>query len=104
METAFLQICIKAIFSEDLQNPSKGFDVSLPWIFGIDKNIIQIYNDKDIELLSKNLIDIVLEAFQCISQTERHYLVLKMTLSSLEGCFSFVTFFDPHLVIGTSQI
>ena len=66
METAFLQICIKAIFPEDVQNPSNGFDVSLPWIFDIDKNIIQIYNDKDIELFRQDLIDIALEASRCV--------------------------------------
>ena len=49
IEMAFLQICIKAIFPEDFQNLSNGFDV---WIFGIDKNIIQIYDGKDIKLLS----------------------------------------------------
>ena len=32
----------------------------------IDKNIVQIHNDKNIKLLGKNLIDISLEAYQYI--------------------------------------
>ena len=57
---ALFQICIKAIFSEDFQNPSNNFDVTFFLIFSIDKNIIQINNDKDIEFLSQNLINLVL--------------------------------------------
>ena len=62
METAFFQICIKAISPEDFQNPSNSFDVSFSWIFGIDKNIFQIYNDKNIGLLIQDLVNIALEA------------------------------------------
>ena len=39
-----------------------GYNVSLAWVFGIDKNIIQIYDDEDIEIFYQNLIDIALEA------------------------------------------
>ena len=104
MEMAFLQIFIKVIFPKDFQNPSNGFDMTLPWIFGIDKNIIQINNEKDIELLSQDFIDIALEASWHVGQTKRHYLILKMTVSSLKSRLLFVTFFDPHLVMGTNQI
>ena len=49
---ALLQICINAIFSENFQNPLNDINVTLFWIFDIDKNIIQINKNKDIKFLS----------------------------------------------------
>ena len=73
-------------------------------IFSINKDVIQIYDDKDIELFCQDLIDVILEADRSVGSSERYYLVLKMTISGLKSYFPLITFFDSHLVIGTSQI
>ena len=57
------QIYIKDIFPGNFQNPLNGFNVTFFWIFGMDKNIIQINNNKDIEFFGQNLNDIALDAF-----------------------------------------
>ena len=35
-------------------------------IINIDKDVVQIHNDKDIELLSKDLVDKSLETYWCV--------------------------------------
>ena len=40
--------------------------MTLAWILGIDKDIIQINNNKDIKLLSQDYINITLKARQSI--------------------------------------
>ena len=36
--------------------------MSLAWVFGVDKDVIQIYNDEDNKLFYQDLIDITLKA------------------------------------------
>ena len=62
MEPKLLQISKQAIFPQKVQYPSHGFYVYLAWIFIVDKDVIQIYNDKDIEFFYQNFIDVALEA------------------------------------------
>ena len=71
---------------------------------GIDENIIQIYNDKDIELFRKIFIDITLEYCQSISQSKKHYLIPKVTKSGLKSRFLLISFTNSYLVIGTSEV
>ena len=66
-EAALFQICINVIFFKDFQNRLNNFDVTFPSILGIEKNIIQINDDKIIEFFSQDLINIALKAFRCIS-------------------------------------
>ena len=51
---------------QNIQHPLNGFDVTLVWIFDIDKDVIQINNDKEIELLGQDFINVTLEARWCI--------------------------------------
>ena len=44
-----------------VQNPAYGLNMRLPKVFDINQNIIQIYNNKDIELFSQYLINVSLE-------------------------------------------
>ncbi len=69
------------------------------FILNINKDVIQIYNNKDIELLYQDLIGISLDYNRCISQSKRYYLVLEMTIAGFESCFSFIPFLNPHLMI-----
>ncbi len=76
----------------------------LSWILSIDQDIVQVHYNKDIELFSKNLVDIALTIGGCIEKAERHYLVLKVAVSGAKGRLPFVTFLNLHSMIGTSQI
>lgn len=74
------------------------------FVIGIDGDIIQIHNDKDIKFFSKNLIDISLGSRQCIYQSEKHYLILNMAILSLESRLSFIFFANSHLIVYIDKI
>lgn len=78
--------------------------MTLGQIFNIDKNVIQVDNNKNIKLLSQNLINIALEASQSIKETKKHDLILEIAISHLKDRLSFVTFFDLYLIIDATKI
>ena len=66
MKLTLFQIGKQAIFFQKVQYSLHGFHVTLSLIFSIDKDVIQIYNDKNIKLFCQDLIDITLEASRSI--------------------------------------
>ena len=70
----------------------------------IDKDVIQVYYHKNVELFCQNLIDINLKYGWYVSQSKRHNLVLKVAIVGLESCLPFVFFSNSHLMVGISQI
>lgn len=70
----------------------------------IDKNVIKIYNKKNIKLLLQDLIAVALKYNGYISQAKKHYLVLEVTITGSEGCLSFITFLDHYPMVGISYI
>ena len=79
-------------------------NIAFFFIFSINKNIIQIYNNKDIKFFYKDLIDIVLKSYQNISQLKKHYLILKMTIFNLESYFSLIFFANSYPMISIYEI
>ncbi len=73
-------------------------------VFGIHQDVIQLYHNKDIKILSKNLIDVVLKTNRCVGKTEKHDLILQVTVSGTKGRFPFITFSNPHLIISIREI
>ena len=73
-------------------------------IISVDQNVIQIYNDKNVKFLGKNLDDISLEAYWYVCQTKKHHLILKVTLLGPECGFPLVFFADFHSMVGTSEL
>ena len=67
-------------------------------------DIIQIYNDKNIEFFRKNLINIALECCWSIGQSKKYYLIFKMAVSGPESSLSLISFANFHLVIGTAEV
>ena len=104
MISTLLQVGKQQKLSELLQHPLYGQDMFISVIISIDKDIVQIYNDEDVKFFSKDLIDISLEAGWRVGFTKRHYLVLKVTVSSPECGFPLVLFADSHLIVDTGEV
>ena len=70
----------------------------------MDQNIIQIYNNEDIKLFSKNLVDIALKTYWCIEKSKRYNLVFVVAISDTRSHFLFIIFWNPDLMISISNI
>ena len=73
-------------------------------VFGIDKYIIQIYNDKNIKLFYKNLNNIVLKSYQSVSQSKKYYLILEIIVSGPESYFLLILFANSYPVISINEV
>lgn len=67
-------------------------------IFSINKNIIQIYDNKNVKLFCLNLIDIALKYSWCICQSKKYYLVFKLTIISPKDHFLFIDYLNFHQI------
>ncbi len=72
--------------------------------FSVDEDVIKIHYYEDVELLGQDLVDVTLKRGRCVSQSERHDLVLEMAVAGLEGRLPFVAFSDPYSVVDVGQI
>ena len=70
----------------------------------VNKDVIKIYYPKNVKLFCQYLVDIILKCEWCINQSKKHNPVLEMAIARFEGLFSFVSFFNSHLVIGIGLI
>ena len=61
MKLTLIQVGIKQKLPQLFQNPLYGYNISIFIIINVDEDIIQIYNDKDIKLPSKDFVDVSLE-------------------------------------------
>ena len=64
----------------------------------IDKNVIEIYNNKDVKLVHKDIVDIALKYGWCIGQAKKHYLVFKKAVTGLKGHFLFYNIKDLIII------
>ncbi len=67
--------------------------------FNVDKDVIKINNNKDIEFFCQEFFDIALEGGQYIGQSKKYYLLLKVAITGLKNHLLFIIFFNPHLMI-----
>ena len=104
METAFLEFGKKAVFSQLLENPSNGIDVSLAWVLGVDEDVIKVNNDKDIKFLGQDLVNIAPKASRYIGQPKRHYLVLEIAVSSPESRLLFIALFYSRPMVSICEV
>ena len=61
MESTLLWVGIQRELPELFQNLLYACDVSISVIISVNEDVIQINNDKDVELLSEDLVDVSLE-------------------------------------------
>ena len=100
----FLEVGKKVIFSQLFKKILKDINIILAWVFSVDKNIIQVNSDKNIELSNQDLMNITLKVSWSIKKPKTHYLVLEMAVLNLKRRFSFITFFYYHLIISLYEI
>ena len=81
-----------------------GLNITFFLILNINKDIIPIYNNKDIKLFRKDFINIALEICRSIDQLTRHYLILEMIISSPKSYFLLISFANSYPVIGTCEV
>lgn len=94
---------IRNIFIVGLK-PIQRIICGLFFIFSIDENVVQIYNNKNRKLFYDDLVYIALERDQYISQSIRHSVILEIAIVGFEGCFLLIAFLNPHLEINICEI
>ena len=104
VKTTLFEVAKKTIFPKFLENPSNGIDVSLAWVFGVNKDVIKVNNNKDIKFLNQDLNNIALETSRCVGQPKKYYLILEMAVLSLESRLSFIALFYPHLMVSIWEV
>ena len=78
--------------------------MSISIIFSVNQDVIQVHNDKNVKLFCKDLVDLFLEACWYVCLAKKHYLVLKVTISSPEHAFLLLLFADFHLMVGIGEV
>ena len=104
MKLKLFKIDQKTVFPWLFENSSNGINVGLTWVLRINKDNIWINNDKNIELLGQNLIDVTLKAGLYIREPEMHCLIFKVTASNLESYFPFIGLFYLYPIVSTYEI
>jgi hypothetical protein len=74
------------------------------WILGINEDVVQIYNDIDVEEVRKEVIHESLESSRSVGQALGHDEPLKRAVASSERGFPFIAVSDPNKVIGVLQV
>lgn len=72
IETILFHVGKKLMFLEMIKNSAHGLHLRLTGVFGIAQNIVQIHNNKQVELLGKDHVDVALEAGRSIGEFDRH--------------------------------
>ena len=78
--------------------------VWLARVLGIEQNIIQVDNDKDVQFFGKDFVNVTLEASWSVREAKRHDLIFKVALPRTEYYFPLVTLLNSHSMISTSEI
>src|SRR5882724_7379182 len=90
MELAFVCIGKKSVSAESAEYfPNMGF--VLGNVVGIDEDVVQIYDDYDVNNICENFIHKSLKSGRCISKPFRHYQPLEGTIAGLECSLPFVS-------------
>ncbi len=73
-------------------------------IIGIDEDVVEVYDYRNIKHVSKNVIHEALERRRSIGESKRHDTPFKGAIVGPEGCFPFITFGYMYEMISMSKI
>src|SRR5882724_3022132 len=87
--------------------PMKYF-LYMSFVFGnvvrIDENVVQIYDDNDIDHICEDVVHKPLKICQRISKPFRHYQPFEGTIMSLEGSLPFVSGCNPNEMVSVLEV
>ena len=89
---------------ELVKYPAYGLNVRLSRVLSVDQYVIQIYNKKNIQLFSQNLVNVSLEGGRSIRKAKKHDLIFEITIPSLECRLPFIAFTNPYTIIDIGKI
>ena len=72
----------------------------LAFVLSRDKDVIKAHYHETIKFFCQDLIDVALKHSWYINQFKKHDLVLKVAIAGFEGRLLFISFSDPHLMVG----
>ena len=104
MEVALFQIGKKAVFLELHQELPHYIYVWLARVLGINQNVIWIDNDKNVQFLGKNFVNVTLGASWSVGKAKGHDLIFKVAILDVEPGFPLVTLLNSHSMIGIDEI
>ena len=102
--TTLLQIGKQAEFSEFFKYQLNDFYVTLASSFSINQNVIDVYNDKNVEFFFQYFVNKALKVRGGIIKIKINNLILKMIIPCLGGCFLLVTLLNSYLIIYIYQV
>ncbi|KAG5317510.1 hypothetical protein C0989_001377, partial [Termitomyces sp. Mn162] len=70
----------------------------------VDQDIVQIYDDKDVVHVVKDVIHEVLEGGGGVSHSEGHYEILKEAIAGAKGSLPFMSRGDPDVVVAGTKV
>ena len=76
--------------------------MALAQVVSVNENFIQVYNNKNIKLLSQNLVLVTLEMYQCIRKIKKNDLGLKVVIPGPKSGLPFITITKSHFVVSNS--
>src|SRR5271167_1422208 len=74
------------------------------WRAGEDKDVIQVNDDKDIQVVPEHIIHEMLEDCRGIGEAKRHHKVLKMAITGAEGSFPLIPRANPNKVVSPMKV
>src|SRR5882724_8584081 len=82
--------------------------LNMSFVFGnvvrIDENVIQIYDDNDINHIHEDVDHKSLKSCQSISKPFRHYQPLEGTVMGPEGSLPLVSGYNPNYMVGVLEV
>ena len=103
MELTFLYFGIELVGAQDLEDSPDVVDVARG-VLGVDDNVIQDADCRHIQVLAKNVIHEKLKRGRGVSAAVRADQVFKVSFSTPECRFPFMSFLNPYLMISIPQI
>ena len=104
MKMTLFQVGKQAVFPEFSKDLPDSFHVTLAGVFGVNHDVIEVHDNKNIKFFRYDCVDISLEAAEGVGKTEKHDLILEMVIPRSESCFSLVTLPNSHLMICVCQV
>src|SRR4051812_27655427 len=91
------------MLSEEFKNLANMFGMVLV-ILAVDQDIINVYDDSDVEERSENILNQGLEGGWGIGESKGHDLVLIMTVPGAKSHFGDIILVDLDLVIARAEV